>query len=347
MLKHLEGARLGLFVFLGTVLIIIAILFIGNKDSLFSDTITIKSSFSEVEGLKTGAPVRLSGYDIGSVSDISLSPDSAGKVIVSMNIEESVQNFIRLNSVATIGTEGLVGKKVVSITPGSTEFEVIHDGGFIESDDPVNIGAIIAEAQGIMSNLKIMTSNFSEITTKVNSGEGTVGKIFNDDELYYSAVNLTESADESLEKITARLDEVSNYIVGLGEGIQSIIGNVDSTMSNIKEVAVKINKGEGALGALIADKAVYDSVKTVISNIVETSEYASSGASRFAENMEALKHNWLFKSYFEERGYWDQAEYQDEIDKKLKKLFQEQNELDEKIKKLKELQEKLNEMQDE
>lgn len=347
MLKHLEGARLGLFVFLGTVLIIIGILFIGNKDSLFATTITVNSVFSEVEGLKTGAPVRLSGYDIGSVSDIKLASDTSGKVIVVMRIEESVRNFVRLNSVASIGTEGLVGKKIVSITPGTTDFEVVSDGGTIESTDPVNIQAIISESRGVIANLREMTENFAAITQKVNTGKGTVGKIFNDDELYYSAVDLTKSADESLDNITSTLNEITNYIVELGKGINLVMHNVDTTMINVKELTQKINNGEGALGALIADKSVYDSVKTVITNLVQTSEFASSGASKFAENMEALKHNWLFKSYFEERGYWDQEEYQKEIDKKLKKLFQEQNKLDEKIEKLKELQDELSEMQNE
>lgn len=346
MFKHLEGARLGLFVFIGTVLIIIAILFIGNKDSLFADTITVKANFNEVEGLKTGAPVRLSGYNIGSVSNITLSPDTAGQVVVEMRIEESVRNLVRLNSVATIATEGLVGKKVVSITPGSTQYEVVSDGGYIKSVDPVNVQEIIAESRGVISNLRIMTKDFAEITTKVNSGQGTVGKIFNDDELYYAAVDLTKSADESLENMTARLSEISNYIVELGEGINETMNNVDTTIVNIKQLTAKLNRGEGALGALIADKSVYDSVKTVITNLVQTSEFASAGAAKFAENMEALKHNWLFKSYFEERGYWDRVEYEEEIDQKLQKLFKEQNELDKKIEQLKEMQQKIEEIQE-
>lgn len=345
MLKHLEGARLGLFVFLGTVLIVIAILFIGNKDSLFASTITVKSFFSEVEGLKTGAPVRLSGYDIGSVKDVSLAPDTSGKVIVTMRIEESVRNFVRLNSIASITTEGLVGKKIVSISPGTTDYEIVSDGGIIESVDPVDLQSIIAESRGVIYNLREMTENFAEITSKVNTGQGTVGKIFNDDELYYSAVDLTKSADASLDNMTSTLNEITDYIVELGKGINLVMHNVDSTIVNVKELTNKLNKGEGALGALIADKSVYDSVKTVITNLVETSEFASSGASKFAENMEALKHNWLFKSYFEERGYWDEKEYQQEIDKKLRTLFLEQNKLDKKIKELKELQEKLGVMQ--
>lgn len=344
MFKHLEGVRLGLFVFIGTVLIIVGILFIGNKDSLFSSTIRVKTVFSEVEGLKTGAPVRLSGYDIGSVSEISLASDTTGKVTVIMRIEEDVRNFIRLNSVASISTEGLVGKKVVSITPGTSNYERVKDGGMIESLDPVNIQEIIAESKGVIANLRIMTKDFAEITTKVNEGQGTVGKIFNDDQLYYAAVDLTTSADRSLETMTARVSDISNYIVQLGEGINKVMSDVDTTIVNIKELTTKINKGEGALGALLADESVYDSVKTVISNLVATSESASSGASKFAENMEALKHNWLFKSYFEQRGYWDQAEYQDEIDKKLQKLFEEQNKLDKKIEELKELEQNLKEM---
>lgn len=346
MLKHLEGARLGLFVFLGTVLIIVAILFIGNKDSLFASTITVKTYFSEVEGLKTGAPVRLSGYDIGSVDDISLAPDTTGKVIVEMRIEQSVRNFVRLNSVATIATEGLVGKKVVSISPGTTQYEIVQDGGIIESIDPVNVQQIIAESQGVIANLRVMTKDFSEITTKVNQGQGTVGKIFNDEELYYAAVDLTKSADESLDNMTARLKDITDYIVELGKGINETMHNVDTTIVNVKELTTRINRGQGALGALIADESVYDSVKTVINNLVETSQFASSGAAKFAENMEALKHNWLFKSYFEERGYWDRVEYEEEINKKLQTLFEEQNKLDEKIEKLKELEEEIKELQD-
>lgn len=347
MLKHMEGARLGIFVFLGTVLIVVAILFIGNKDSLFASTITVKSVFGEVEGLKTGAPVRLSGYDIGSVSNITLDPDRPGKVIVEMRIEENVRNFVRLNSVASITTEGLVGKKIVSITPGSTDYEVVKDGGMIESVDPANLQTIIAESQGVIANLQEMSKNFADITDKVNAGQGTVGKIFNDDELYFAAVDLTKSADRSLDIMTTKLDEITDYIVELGSGLNRVMHDIDTTVTNIKELTTMVNKGEGALGALIADKSVYDSVKTAIANLVETSEFANSGASKFAENMEALKHNWLFKSYFEERGYWDQVEYQKEIDKKLNKLFEEQNKLDKKIEELKKLQKKLNEMQKE
>jgi len=121
MLKHLEGARLGLFIFLGSALIVLSIFTIGNKESLFVQSISLMSRFNNIEGLKSGAPVRLSGYTIGSVSSIMLADDSAGTVIVTMRIDQELRHFIHLDSEASIQTEGLVGKKIISITPGSAD----------------------------------------------------------------------------------------------------------------------------------------------------------------------------------------------------------------------------------
>ncbi len=337
MLKHFEGARLGLFVFLGTILLIISIFMIGNKESLFVDTINIKTVFSRVEGLKSGAPVRLSGYDIGSVSNIMLANDTTGNVIVTMNIEEDVKHFIRLDSEASIETEGLVGKKIVSITPGSKDMEMISEGSFIKSKPPVNIAEIVEETQSIMAYVKDLTKDFSEIVAKVNHGEGTIGKLINDDALYKSSVRITQSADTSLGVITSKLNEVGGSLVKIGYGAESVFAKIDSAINNIKNLTARVERGEGLLGSLITDQTAYDSLKAAINNLTQTTEATSYGAKSFAENMEALKHNWLFKSYFEERGYWNRSDYEKELDRKLEALKEQNNLLDTKIKELKSL----------
>ena len=99
MFKHFEGARLGLFVFLGTVLLVVAIFLVGNKESLFIKSVYIKSYFTTVEGLRTGAPVRLSGLDIGSVSNIRLVEDTTGRVEVTMRIDTDRQKWKSLKTV--------------------------------------------------------------------------------------------------------------------------------------------------------------------------------------------------------------------------------------------------------
>ncbi len=338
MLKSLEGARLGLFVFLGTALTVLAIFLIGNRSSMFSSSIHVKSYFENVEGLRTGAPVRLSGLDIGSVDDINLMDDTTGLVEVNMRIEEDAQHFLRLDSKAAIETEGLVGKKIVNITPGSPKFEIVSDGGVIQAKQQASMAQIIEETQSTIKYLNNITKDFSEIVTTINSGEGTIGKLIKDDKLYTATVDITQSADRSLNFITKRLDEITGVVAELGTDFESIITDLDTTLSAAKRIVVSIEKGEGALGALISDESTYDSIKTMVNNLTATTEEALLGTSRFAENMEALKHNWLFKSYFEERGYWDKAEYQKEIDMKLEELREQNRILEEKLESLRKVE---------
>jgi len=341
MFKQLEGARLGIFIFFGTVLLVISIFLLGNKEKLFTSTIQIKAYFNQVEGLKPGAPVRLSGYDIGSVSSISFASDQSARVEVKMRIDNTLKHFIRLNSEAAIETEGLVGKKIVTISAGSDQAPEITEDGTIRSKNPVNVSAIIEETQGLMGNIKNLSKDFSEIFAKINQGQGTLGKLVNNDELYRSTVAITQSADKSMTSITTRLNEISDIIVNMSGNMKSIIGNVDSATADVRHLLTHVDRGEGALGALIADKKVADSVKTIIRNFAKTSDDVRIAASGLAENMEALKHNWLFKGYFEERGYWNHSEYEKAIDLQLTELKKQQEIIDQKTKELKELESRL------
>lgn len=338
MLKQLEGARLGIFVFFGTVLLVVSIFLLGSKEKLFTRSIEIKAYFAQIEGLKSGAPVRLSGYDIGSVSSISFSNDSTGNVEVKMRIDNELKHFIHIDSEASIETEGLVGKKIVTITAGSGDASEVGDNGVIRSKNPVNISAIMEETKSIMGNINNLTKDFTGIFTKINKGEGSIGKLVNDDQLYKSAVNATQSADRSMSVTTKRLDEIADIIVNTSSSLKTIIGNIDSATVDVRNLVHKVNRGEGVLGSLIGDNKVADSVKMIIKNLVRTSDDARIATSSLAENMEALKHNWLFKSYFEERGYWDRSEYEKAIDLQLTELKKQQAILDNKMKELRELE---------
>ena len=342
MLKQLEGARLGIFVFIGTALMIFSIFLLGNKEKLFTSTIEIKAYFRQIEGLKNGAPVRLSGYDIGSVSTISLTSDTSALVEVKMRIDNNLKHFIRIDSEAAVETEGLVGKKIVSVTPGSPNAVEISDGGIIRAKSPVNVGKIIEQTEAVMGYMKNLTKDFSEIFAKVNSGEGSIGKLINDDKLYKSVVSVTQSADKSLNTITTRLDEISNIIVSTTGSIKSILSDVDGTVVEVRKIVSQVESGEGTAGKLLFDRKMGDSISTIIINLTRTSDEAHTAVARLSENMEALKHNWLFKGYFEQRGYWDSALYEKELGVKLQYLKVQNDLLDSKMKELKELEMKLN-----
>lgn len=338
MFKQLEGARLGIFIFIGTILLVISIFMIGNKERLFVGTIFIKTYFSNVEGLRSGAPVRLSGMDVGSVSDIKLTDKPDSLIEVTMRIDAEMLRFIRLDSQAAIETEGLVGKKLITITPSSSDFAIVSEGSIINAKDPVSMASIMDETQSSIHYVREITKEFSEIAAKINKGEGTIGKAVNDEQLYFAAVNITRSAERSLNSITDRLNEVSDVVVNFGKDLPKIVTNVDTVVNGIKFLLNEVEHGKGVLGALIADRSAYDSIKIVIGNLAKTTESAVKGVEAFSENMEALKHNWLFKTYFEERGYWDKSEYDKELDAKLEDIKLQTEDLEKKIQLLRELE---------
>jgi phospholipid/cholesterol/gamma-HCH transport system substrate-binding protein len=341
MLKDLSGAKLGIFIFVGSVLLVIGIFLLGNKEALFRPTFTVKAYFSNIEGLRDGAPVRLGGIDVGSVKNIEIVKDTTGRVEVAMRLVTEIQRFIRTDTRATIETEGLVGNKVVILEIGSTTADPIGDGGTILSKEPVGFAAVIDETQGIMGYTKEMTKNMSEIVEKINRGEGTIGRILTDERLYNQATELTRRADQSLSSIIAELEKVSEIFKNLGGSVNEVIGNVNRVVTEVDTIIYGVGEGKGLLGQVLVEGSKYDSMFTAtMTEIQKTSVDARLAASRLSENMEALKHNWLFKSYFEDRGYWDKAEYEDEINSSLRDLDEKIKLIDLKIETLKRLEER-------
>lgn len=342
MFKNLTGARLGVFVFLGTILLVIAVFLIGNKDSLFASTYTVKTYFKNVEGLRSGASVRLSGIDIGSVSDIEIAGDTTGRVMVTMRIKSDIKDFVRQDSKASIETEGLVGNKIVVISVGSVSFSEVKDGGFIKSKSPVSIAQIIEESQGTLNYIKNISKDFSEIVSKVNKGEGTIGKLINDDELYVASTRIINTGDNSLKTITEKLGDVTNVVTDVSGEFKKIVKDIDVVIQKVDAVMDNVKNGKGILGSLVAENSPYnDSLQVMLKNVLATTEEIKLGASKFSENMEALKHNWLFKSYFEKRGYWDTDEYERTINLKILELKERTRLLDEKIQELNKLESKI------
>ncbi|HQF41692.1 MAG TPA: MlaD family protein [Ignavibacteriaceae bacterium] len=341
MFKNLANAKLGIFIFLGSALLVILIFLLGNKGQLFSSTFTVKAYFKNTEGLRNGASVRFGGIDIGAVKSINIVSGTSGRVEVAMRIKEEIKRFIKTDSQASIETEGLVGNKVVVITMGSEKAVEIKDEGTILSKEPLSFGDIIGETQGIMAYTKDMTKNLAEIIYKVNQGDGTLGKIINDNELYSAAANLTKSADKSLVSLTDELKDVVALFDELGQGVSDVVTNVNTLVARLDTVLVGVSEGRGLLGSLVSDKGKEGkTLNLILNNLVSVSEDAKTSASRLAENMEALKHNWLFKSYFEERGYWDKEEYENVLDEKIIELNEKIKILDNKILELKTLENK-------
>ncbi|HTY37477.1 MAG TPA: MlaD family protein [Bacteroidota bacterium] len=333
--------RVGIFIVLGCAAVVVGIFLVGKEEGLFRESFRVSSYFTTIEGLRTGASVRLSGVDVGIVDRIVISPVN-NKVRIDLKLRKNVQSFIKKDSYASIEQEGLVGSKFVSLSVGSASSEQAADGDILLGKEPFRLSAIIEDAQGMIANTRAATAEFTKILAAVNAGHGTLGKLITDEDVYKALKRATAQADTSLRKTAEEFANIPKFVSGVSENLYGIthnvdrlVADVDSTVVNVRDIVGKINNGEGTLGALLVERDIYDSLMVVVRKGIAMAEAARDGADRFDENMEALRHNWFFKGYFEDRGYWDKAEYEKELDAKIaemKKLEEKLNKQSEELK---------------
>jgi phospholipid/cholesterol/gamma-HCH transport system substrate-binding protein len=224
--------RLGLFIAGGLALFVIAIFFIGKQKNLFNPVFSLTATFYNVSGLQVGNNVRFSGINVGTVDNIKIINDST--VRVEMLIRKNVQRFIRTDCEAGIGSSGIIGDRVLIISQGTSDAPVVKDGQPIGSKEPVEMDAIMASLRVTAYNAEIVSDELAQIMIKVNSGQGTIGRLIQD---------------------------------------TSIAENLSQTMVNIRKSSKGLN-----------------------------------------ENMNAAKHNFLLKGYFNKKAKAEQAK-KDSLDK--------------------------------
>jgi phospholipid/cholesterol/gamma-HCH transport system substrate-binding protein len=169
--------KLGVFVTLGILLFIIGIYFVGKKQNLFDTTFGLRAVFKDVSGLQPGNNVRFAGINVGIIDNITIINDTS--VRVDMQIQQDVKRFIKSDSRAVIGSEGIMGNKILIITPGSSN-RVVKSNAFIATTAPINMDDILKNLKTTIENAAIITEDFSVITRSISSGKGTVGKLFMD-----------------------------------------------------------------------------------------------------------------------------------------------------------------------
>lgn len=197
--------RLGIFVAGGLALFIIAIFIIGKQKNLFNPVYKLTTTFYSVSGLEVGSNIRFSGINVGTVDNITIISDST--VRVDMLIRKEVRQFIKQDSEAGIGTEGIVGDRILIITQGSVDAPLAKEGQRINSKEPVEMDAIMEGLKVSVENAAIITDQLAEIMIKINSGKGTIGRLIRDstiaENLNQTIVNLKKSSKGLNENMNA------------------------------------------------------------------------------------------------------------------------------------------------
>lgn len=351
-MKKSYAALLGLFVAIGVLIVVVAIFLVGGRQGIFSKSVEIYARFNSVEGLKKGAAVRLLGIDVGSVSEIRIWNNVA---LVDMKVFSDSRKFIKADSRAMLETEGLVGNKFVALTPGTESAPSVQPLDTISSIEEPQLSQIISETSATIASVKAMVDQFSEILKDVRNGRGTLGKLVTDESVYNALKRATYEADSSLKQVSDKFSDMANVVADLSTSFNRVadkadlvlsnvnlaVKNFDTTSSSIKLTVSRLDTGGGLIASLLHDRSIYDTTLEVVSTTLSAVKEAQIGLQRFAENMEALRHNWLFSGYFSDKADDEYAKKELELKQLEAQIQDKSKQLDEMEKQLKEIQQKL------
>lgn len=306
--------KLGAFVLAGTVVLLLGLYLLGSKRDLFTRNIDISVAFAEVNGLRPGNNVRYSGIDVGTVKKIEIVSDTM--LIVHMVVKLSAAEHIRSNAVARIGSDGLMGNKLVSIEPGEGMGLPISDGATLSAGEALDTDAMLRTLGRSNDNLVAITTDLRELTRRISSDNGL----------------LTLLSD-----------------TGLVADVRFAVHDVRATAGHARDITARVNslardleEGRGALGALVSDPATEQQVRDMVADLNATTDSLSTitaridrflagledpkgmgytltrdtatagdlrrvlarldtGSVLLNEDLLALRRNWLFRKYFNEK----------------------------------------------
>lgn len=256
--KGSHNFLVGMFVLVALLVSAGFIVFMGS--SVFGGEFILKTMFRDVRGLNVGAPVYLSGIQVGRVSDkmfptpeeaAGYGGDPAQKIKVTLTFDEGHQIRVKQDSVATITTMGVLGDKVVTLTPGTIEAAAAKEGGWLPTDEPIELNEYFEKGGNLVEDLARAAAQLNLLLAQLNDG-GKVAKVM-----------------DNLDKTTKDL----SVILGTVKKGESTIGamlmggkndKLANSLSKLDAILAKIENGEGTLGALVNDKTLHEDLKVLL-----------------------------------------------------------------------------------
>ncbi len=318
--SYKRSVILGVFLFLGLILFILGVFTIGSQRKIFSRTIRVRVIFSDIQGLQAGNNVWLSGMKIGTVKSISFCGDDQVEAI--LDIDRGDRVYIRKDAKARIGSDGLIGNRIVIIYGGTKEAGAISENAPLQGEKTINTEDMMTMLQENNRNLLAITGQFKEISRKINEGKGTIGVLLNDPAMgsnLRSALANIQTASRNSERLTAHFGALATDLrSGLNKpgGLVNELLNDTVVFQHLKETSLqlrhtatiasgfaedlkqagdRLNITNNPAGMLLQDEGVAADLKAAISHLRSSSE-------KLDEDLEALQHNFLFRGFFKKKA---------------------------------------------
>lgn len=309
--QNINNLKLGIFTLAGLAFVIVTLYMIGSSRNMFSSNFEVTARFHTVNGLMAGNNVRVSGIDVGTVKRIEFVDDTS--VLVVMVIEKKVRTFIKKNSIASVGTDGLIGSKLVNIELVSAAAPAIESGDMLASQRPIEGDEMLRTLNTTNLNLAKITEDMKVITRKLNSNN-SLWSILRDTVVASNLKQTVLNARNATGKIANASADLESMLRAAQRG-EGLLGSllVDSTLATsikqavqdvtvtgrqlkqasdeLKTMTGKLNSRDGALHLVLSDTAFRTKINNTLTNVER-------GTKKFDEDMEALKHNFLFRGYF-------------------------------------------------
>jgi phospholipid/cholesterol/gamma-HCH transport system substrate-binding protein len=328
--KGLSAVLTGIFVLAGIAILVAGVFIIGGKDKSFKKSVTVNAVFGDVNGLAKGSNVWYSGVKIGVVRKVSFVADG---VLVSFSIEEDVQQKIRTDTKVKLGTDGLIGNKIVVLYGGSATAPEVQSGNTLLVENGVGTEEMMATLQGNNKNLLEITNNLKVVSKSLAEGKGTIGKLLNDQTIgntLQAAMTSLNRAGSNAQVLTSNLSTFTKDLNSKGYFIHdlatdtTIVASLKSTAAQLQQVSqsanavvenlntstAKLNSNDGTVGVLLNDKQAAANIQQTLSNL-------QAGTKKLDDNMEALQHNFLLRGFFKKRTKAEEKRIKDSVENSL------------------------------
>jgi phospholipid/cholesterol/gamma-HCH transport system substrate-binding protein len=311
----ISNLKLGLFVLSGLFLFMVTLYIIGKNENFFGSNFEVRARFSNVNGLMPGNNIRFAGIQAGTVKRIKIIADGSVEVILS--IDNDMKPYIHKNAQAALGTEGLMGNKVINIVPENGDAPLLQPGDLLSTPKTVstdemlqtlaltnnNIAEISADLKGtirrinnssalwavlddggLARNIRASLDNISRASVNGNGLTGDLHAIISDMRSGRGSVGslLEDTA------FASSLGQAVEKIRHAGAGIDRLAEELNETVQDIHQ---QVADGNGAVHALLKDSVLADKLNTSMDNIRQ-------GTAAFNQDMLALQHNFLLRGYF-------------------------------------------------
>jgi phospholipid/cholesterol/gamma-HCH transport system substrate-binding protein len=258
-----DQLKVGALILVALIIIGVAILKLGDAGNLFGKRFRLEAYVASASGLRIGGPVTVAGQLAGSIQDIKFLPvdaDTTRNLKLIVEINSALRQQVRKDSRARIKTMGLLGDKVFDITVGTPKYRALHEGDTLPIAPSVDYEAVVQQASAAINEVVRLTQDLSKVTSSINRGEGTLGQLVTNRQLY-DQLNSTLSRTSSL---MARLENPRGTIGRLLDD-PSLYTSLNRTLASTDTLISQINSGRGSVGKLLHDDTLYVHLVSVVS----------------------------------------------------------------------------------